>query len=161
MKAISQSTTVAVLGWALIGVASASCRSANDSQTGAETSADSSTDSVDSSSDTHRSEAGGANPNGAACSSKGDCRSGFCADGLCCDVACLDQFCHSCALEGSLGTCSLVPADSDPRGECEPNDPASCSRNGQCDGRGMCQLYAAGQSCNASGGVCDGAGTCH
>src|SRR6476469_2375310 len=50
---------------------------------------------------------GGKKANGQVCGCAGECASGFCADGVCCNVACSDT-CKSCALTGSMGTCSFV-----------------------------------------------------
>ena len=64
------------------------------------------------------------------CASSDECLSGHCAQGVCCDTAC-NQPCASCALPGTLGTCTLVPPGLlDPIGTC----PAGST----CNGRGGC-----------------------
>lgn len=61
-----------------------------------------------------------ARANGEACGTGAECNTGFCADGVCCDVAC-NGVCESCA--GPLkGTCSPVPAGTDPEKECKPEE---------------------------------------
>src|SRR5450432_3829814 len=47
--------------------------------------------------------------NGETCGCSSDCQSGFCVDGVCCDSACGDT-CKRCDVQGSMGTCSFVPA---------------------------------------------------
>jgi hypothetical protein len=105
---------------------------------------------------------------GGECRTAGDCKSGFCADGVCCRSDCSGA-CQSCAVEGSVGTCTNVPVGADPRNDCPDDGIASCGRDGSCDGTGSCALYAAGticraQSCSTStvshAGRCDGAGSC-
>src|SRR5205814_6954684 len=46
---------------------------------------------------------------GAPCASDSECGSGVCAQGVCCATACTG-LCQSCAVPGSMGTCSPVPA---------------------------------------------------
>ncbi len=62
-----------------------------------------------------------ANPNGSilgvACGTNGDCQSGFCTDGVCCNNACSGT-CEKCNLAPSMGTCSPIPANTDPDMEC-------------------------------------------
>src|SRR5262249_2532280 len=105
---------------------------------------------------------------GGECAAAGDCKSGFCSDGVCCRSDC-SGVCQSCAVDGSVGTCTNVPVGVDPRNDCPDDGAASCGRDGFCDGTGACALYAAGticraQSCAAStvshAARCDGAGTC-
>ena len=107
---------------------------------------------------------------GASCSNANECGSGFCAQGVCCDSACAGA-CTSCALTGTLGTCTNVPNDAqDPADLCADQGPASCGTNGKCQA-GACQKYAVGTSCAAStcpattttftpGSTCDGQGAC-
>lgn len=60
----------------------------------------------------------GTRANGEACGAGGECRTGFCVDGVCCDTAC-NGVCESCAAPVK-GTCSPVPANTDPDQECKP-----------------------------------------
>ncbi|HVZ71980.1 MAG TPA: hypothetical protein VHJ20_06355 [Polyangia bacterium] len=107
---------------------------------------------------------------GASCSGADECGSGFCAQGVCCDQACAGS-CTSCALPGSLGTCTNVPNDApDPADLCVDQGAASCGTNGLCQG-GVCQAYKQGTACKdatcpattttfTAGSTCDGAGSC-
>jgi hypothetical protein len=113
----------------------------------------------------------GTKPNGSSCSEGPECTSGACVEGVCCNSAC-DQTCKSCAVPGSLGTCSNVAAGgSDPRGGCAPSAESSCGNDGSCNGAGACRLWGETTLCRAAtcpGGAsalqlaafCDGAGTC-
>jgi len=85
---------------------------------------------------------------------KGDieCPSGHCVDGVCCDTACKDA-CHSCALPGRVGTCSLVDVGTDPRGDC--GGPGNCSQT--CGAGGVCVPARGGNECAVS--KCTGATT--
>ena len=105
---------------------------------------------------------------GGECSAGADCKSSFCFDGVCCRSDCSGA-CQSCAVEGSIGTCTNVPVGADPRNDCPDDGVASCGRSGSCDGTGTCALYAAGTICHAQACTaatvshaarCDGAGTC-
>ena len=105
---------------------------------------------------------------GGLCAAPGDCKTGFCFDGVCCRSDC-SGLCQSCAVEGSVGTCTSVPVGADPRNDCPGDGAASCGRDGSCDGTGACALYAAGTVCQASScsastvnhaARCDGAGAC-
>ncbi len=108
--------------------------------------------------------------NGAACSSADHCKSGICSQGVCCNSACSGA-CQSCALSGTLGTCTNVATGSaDPSGMCKDQGASSCGTNGKCQA-GACQKYASGTKCAGAacpGGsvtftgtsTCDGAGTC-
>lgn len=70
-----------------------------------------------------------AHENAAPCGGPAECASGFCVDAVCCSVeAC--SGCHSCAVPGSEGQCTALPAGSDPRDECQPgvcNAEAACA----------------------------------
>jgi len=46
------------------------------------------------------------------CASAMDCASGFCVDGVCCDGSCANV-CEACNLVGTVGTCTVRPADDD------------------------------------------------
>jgi len=108
-------------------------------------------------------------PNGAACTAPAMCNSGFCAQGVCCSTACNTGICSSCALAGSLGVCSSVPAGQDPLNQCTDNLAATCGTDGSCNGSGACRMYGAGTQCVAatctgstltSARTCNGTGTC-
>jgi hypothetical protein len=113
----------------------------------------------------------GLKPPGSSCGGNDECASNVCTEGVCCATACTGT-CMSCAVVGSLGTCTAVPAGKgDPGGRCADMGSASCGTNGLCDGAGACQRYAAGvecvgPSCPATGTTatlartCDGAGVC-
>jgi hypothetical protein len=67
---------------------------------------------------------GSGKDNGVACVTDDECNSGFCTDGVCCNERCgADQVCASCNLAASKGTCSPIPADTDPDMECLPMKP--------------------------------------
>ena len=95
---------------------------------------------------------------GQACTSDSLCASDHCADGVCCDTACT-KTCMSCALSGALGTCTYIPANSNPDKECLGTD-IKCG--GQCNGQGQCDFPGLGTACGAgSCKACDGTGSCN
>lgn len=105
---------------------------------------------------------------GERCLSNVQCGTGHCASGVCCEEAC-QETCRACDLDGHVGTCTLVPAGTDPGGQCAIEAVSTCGRAGGCDGRGACVLYPAGTMCEAQtcagskeqgAGRCDGAGRC-
>ena len=109
-------------------------------------------------------------PPGAACTTAASCVSGFCAQGVCCDTACTGT-CLSCALTGSAGTCSPIPAGQAPASlsQCTMTSAAGCLTDGLCDGAGHCRDWPSGTQCAAASctgsvltpaATCDGAGTC-
>ena len=76
------------------------------------------------------------------------CSTGKCVDKFCCDSDCTGN-CQTCALPGSEGMCSSVPAGQVPtHGTCpikSANDPVNpCQTDGKCDGAGGCELWPAG-----------------
>jgi len=110
----------------------------------------------------------GKKPIGATCGNAAECNSGFCEEGICCGTACTGT-CRSCALPGSMGTCTAVPDGQDPLGQCADALATTCGTDGFCDGKGACRLYASGATCVAPScagavatlaGRCDGAGVC-
>jgi hypothetical protein len=95
-------------------------------------------------------------PNGQSCSTNSGCQSGFCVAGLCCDSACAGT-CRSCVGERTgqpSGTCAPVTAGKTDPG-CPREEPATCGRDGTCDGNGACRRYPDGTTC---GGVCCNSG---
>ncbi len=84
---------------------------------------------------------------GKACGEAAECEGDRCVDGVCCEDAC-DGVCVACSEPGSLGTCTSVPADTDPADECA---------SGACDGAGACK-FDLGHACKL-GAECS-SGTC-
>ena len=110
----------------------------------------------------------GKRPNGAACTTAGECSSNFCEQGTCCLTACTGS-CRSCGMTGTAGTCTLVAAGADPLGQCADSGASTCGTDGFCDGGGACRLYASGTVCVAAScsgttftpaRTCNGTGTC-
>ena len=90
-----------------------------------------------------------ASSNGAVCSAGNQCQSGFCAQGVCCNTACAGA-CQSCALAGTLGTCTNVATGTtDPAGICKDQGTTTCGTNGKCQA-GACQKYVSGTTCTAA-----------
>jgi hypothetical protein len=107
-------------------------------------------------------------PIGAACGTGDDCNSNICQQGRCCDRVCNGN-CFSCAVPQSEGTCTAVPAGTDPLGQCAAGDASTCATDGFCDGKGGCELYSAATvcappTCAGSTGTapahCNGTGVC-
>jgi hypothetical protein len=103
-----------------------------------------------------------------ACTAPGQCASGFCVDGVCCASECTD-LCRACNVTNSVGTCTPVPAGSDPRGVCAAMPTSSCQTDGECNGAGACRLYGPSTACGAGScassiatpaPACNGMGTC-
>jgi len=107
------------------------------------------------------------------CGKAADCMNGLCVDGYCCDDLCdpmvMGNGCKACNVPGAEGRCVLALDGTDPRGACPQDPAATCGRDGLCDGRGNCRLYASGTQCappSCSGGTvtyaaaCDGTGNC-
>jgi Cellulose binding domain len=90
---------------------------------------------------------------GQACTLASDCAHNFCAQGVCCGTACTGT-CASCALAGTMGTCTAVPAGQDPQNQCPDQGMATCGTDGSCNGSGVCRKYASGTTCVAA--VCTG-----
>jgi hypothetical protein len=129
-------------------------------------------------------------PNGSGCSIANQCASDFCVDGVCCNNDCGGTAvdCQACNQSGSIGTCSLLGAETPCRpsaGECDavescsgssiecpPDSPApagsACGDDGNactedvCDAAATCQHPAgnAGAICRPSAGACDAAESC-
>ena len=81
--------------------------------------------------------------NGQSCASAASCPSGHCVDGVCCASACQGT-CVSCAVSGSLGQCTPVPA-----GTQDGSGATPCSGASACDGKGGCKK-GNGQVCTAA-----------
>ena len=92
---------------------------------------------------------------------------GGCVDGYCCDTSCQGK-CEACDVSGLEGTCSPVPAGTDPASECTGTKPCGADT---CNGQGKCTVPAGimkvcGSKCNASDkslvdeNFCDGLGNC-
>jgi hypothetical protein len=106
---------------------------------------------------------------GAPCGCGDECASGFCADGVCCNAQCTGA-CVACNQPSRMGECTAVrTGQQDPHGVCMKQEPATCGRDGTCNGAGACARYPAGVTCKAAscsgGGLtpassCDGNGTC-
>jgi hypothetical protein len=59
---------------------------------------------------------------GKPCAVDSDCTTGHCTDGVCCDTACAGV-CESCKLAATIGTCTAIPANTDPEQECAAKVP--------------------------------------
>ena len=110
----------------------------------------------------------GKKPVGATCGDDAECNSNFCAQGVCCATACTGM-CKSCALPGSAGACTNVPAGMDPLMQCADSGAMTCGSDGTCDGMGACHTYSSTTVCGADScaagtetmaGRCNGTGTC-
>lgn len=110
----------------------------------------------------------GQKPLGAKCATNDECNSAHCAQGICCGGTCTAT-CSSCALPGSEGQCTRVPAGQDPLEQCPREDPATCGLDGTCDGAGTCRVWVTGTLCQVAGcsantqvsaATCDGKMTC-
>jgi hypothetical protein len=109
-------------------------------------------------------------PNGAACQLGAECGSGNCVEGVCCNTTCSGT-CLSCAITGSVGTCSPIAAGQAPlvASQCPASAASTCMNDGSCDGTGACRKYVAGTVCGpatcssatfAPPRLCTGAGVC-
>jgi hypothetical protein len=85
------------------------------------------------------------------CSKDAQCGTNHCVEGICCDTACTDR-CHSCALSGSIGKCTVEPTGVDLKHECGPG--RACL--GTCSA-GACVGSSTGTQCDAQ--KCTGAST--
>ena len=109
--------------------------------------------------------------NGETCNDEFECLSDECVDGYCCDTSC-EAGCHTCALDGFIGACTAIPANTDPEDECvlcevcdgdvtcvpveagdDPEDDcaedpvATCDDDGTCDGASACRLWIPDSIC--------------
>jgi len=82
-------------------------------------------------------------PNGAPCNAHHECASVYCVEQVCCATASCPLACTSCAVAGSLGSCSNIPA-----GQADNNPTGTCAGAKACDGAGVCRM-ANGQPCTA------------
>jgi hypothetical protein len=107
---------------------------------------------------------GGDRENGESCSSGTQCASGNCVDDVCCDSTCTGT-CKACDVAGQLGSCVLVPAGQDTRGDCAGSH-EKCG--GSCDGQGACAFATTSVECRPPScsndalttSHCDGLGAC-
>lgn len=88
-------------------------------------------------------------PNGETCSEVNECASGICVDGVCCETACTGacMACSEVATGQRSGRCQPVQAGLDPDNECTTEQPATCGRDGTCDGSGACRKYGTTTTC--------------
>jgi hypothetical protein len=91
---------------------------------------------------------------GVLCSDGAECQSGFCVDGVCCNTTC-NGACVACGILGSVGTCTAIPAGTDPDAEC--SGAGVCG--GTCDGTGACTAAAPGDPCGTCR-VCSAGNEC-
>jgi hypothetical protein len=107
---------------------------------------------------------------GSMCAADGQCETGNCVENVCCGSAACGQ-CQSCAMPGSLGTCTSVGKGvSDPSGTCKDTGMIGCGTNGKCENDDSCQFYGGESMCIAStcsgesevtsARFCDGMGAC-
>ena len=99
--------------------------------------------------------------NGAACTSRTQCRSDSCADGVCCDVAC-GGGCQACSVKAGAakdGTCALLSS-----GKLCRKAAGVCDLAETCTGKsGACptnKLRTKGTSCRKGTNACDPAEAC-
>lgn len=99
--------------------------------------------------------------NGAACANDDThCQSGNCVDGFCCDMTAAQcGGCKACNVATKEGTCSSVPVDTDPKGNCT----TGCFD--KCNGAGACKPVLDGQDphnfcTDVCMDKCNGAGAC-
>jgi len=96
---------------------------------------------------------------GTLCSGNNQCALGFCVDGVCCDNGCTTE-CKSCAVPGSVGTCTNVPAqqtDNSPAclglqvcngaGKCVDTNGQPCSTNNECFSQACIDLVCCENAC--------------
>ena len=85
------------------------------------------------------------------CKVNGECASVHCVDGYCCDKPCSGT-CEACNVADLEGTCSPVPAGTDPATECPDKGPCASS----CNGNRACSPV-----CGEVGAACGGDGDCN
>jgi hypothetical protein len=87
-----------------------------------------------------------------------DCLSGFCANGVCCATAC-DGSCQSCALPGTFGRCSPLPASTVClAAQCNGNmriPMLTCGGYATCPFVPLPSLPCAPYACDAATGTCE------
>jgi hypothetical protein len=104
---------------------------------------------------------------GAACGGTGECASGLsCVDGVCCTSACTGT-CRACNVPGSEGTCTNVPARTDPANECGAvscaayfTSPTGATIGGSCNqvaNLPAAEVFCSGSaSCESAATLCPG-----
>jgi hypothetical protein len=90
---------------------------------------------------------------GASCGGDNECMGGHCVDSVCCDSLC-NGTCEACVFaktgQGSDGHCAGVTKGTDPDDECSQDSPATCLRNGYCNGVGACDTWPQGTDCSTA-----------
>ncbi|VVB52371.1 Uncharacterised protein [uncultured archaeon] len=109
-------------------------------------------------------------PNGETCAADKDCASGNCLPAQTGKRCASKTSCWPCQVINTTGTeCVDATAGTDPKKECDAEDESTCGKNGQCDGRGNCQMYPSGVVCSDGScsnnrynfpGTCNGEGKC-
>lgn len=93
-----------------------------------------------------------------------ECLSGNCVDTVCCATACGGK-CQSCNLSGAIGSCSNIPAATDPDSECNQGQDGSATCNGlaacgDTGPTGAACVPNAMNVCTNGGGACPANGIC-
>jgi hypothetical protein len=90
-------------------------------------------------------------PDGAACTTNGECTSGGCVDGVCCNAECAGT-CQACTAakkgSGIDGSCGSIATGLDPDNE--------CAGTLSCNGSGFCQTLPLGAACTTNGECASG-----
>ncbi len=99
-------------------------------------------------------DSGGVQDSGGAgaqtCKVNAECESVHCVDGFCCDKPCSGT-CEACNVPKLEGTCSPIPAGTDPAAECPDKGPCVST----CNGKGACSPV-----CGEVGAACSGESDC-
>lgn len=94
----------------------------------------------------------------AACTTNIECDNNQCVDGYCCNVAsCGDHGCGSCALPGSLGTCTKLASGATTDACKLQCSAAGATEDWSCDGNGACKMNSTtpcAKGTHCSSGAC-------